>query len=586
MKRKTTAQEPEGPWTRSRLIGLLLLAGALCYASSLPGALFWDSEVLILDNVFLRGFSHLKDIWTTSVTAGAGELTNYYRPLPVTLLLLEYQLWGPNPPGYHAVSILLHLAVATLLFLWTERLAGRKAAFWTALLFTLHPIQNETVNYADHFEGILAMLFGLSALLLRVDGRRAASLLALALALLSKEEGAVFFPIIALYERYRPINDDEASGPWSGRLMGLWPESLLFLAYAALRLSVFNFLRLPIGEFGAQKGVYGGLALRLLTFPKALLVYLRLQVLPTGLHFDRDMPPASSLGDASAWAALGLGAAILGLLWRWSSKAGRWGLLWFLAALLPYCGLLPFNNLLAEHFLYIPSAGMFLTAVLLAQGPLDRLPKALSGALIAALLGFYGVQGFHRNRDWQDPVRIYLTTLKGNPASYRAANNLGAEYFRKGRLADAKAAFDASLRANPAYHPALNNIGAVAEAEGRLPEALQWYLRSAQARPDYALAHKNAAGIWHKLGKPADTEKEARAALGAHPQYADALDLLAASLFEQGRKPEALEALLRSAALSPSRQTYMNLAILYAALGEKEKSQEARRSAEQIGVRR
>ncbi|MEK9146226.1 MAG: tetratricopeptide repeat protein, partial [Elusimicrobiota bacterium] len=428
------------------------------------------------------------------MTAGAGELTNYYRPLPVTLLLLQYQLWGPHPLGYHAFSILLHLAVTTLLFLWTERIAGRKAAFWTALLFTLHPIHNETVNYADHFEGILAMVFGLGALLLR-QKRRFCSLIALALSLLCKEEGAVFIPIIALFEWYRPINNDEASGPWSRRFMGLWPEFLVFSCYAGLRLTVFNFLHLPIGEFGAQQGAYGGLALRLLTFAKALVVYLRLLILPMGLHFDRDMPPASSPADPWAWGALVLGAAILSLLWRWSAKAGRWGLLWFLAALLPYCGLLPFNNLLAEHFLYIPSAGIFLTAVLLAEGPLGRLPRLLSCALVAALLGFYGAQGLRRNRDWQDPVRIYLSTLAGNPGSYRAANNLGTEYYRKGKLSDARSAFDASLRANPAYHPALNNVGAVVEAEGRLAEALQWYLRSAQAQPDYALAHKNAACI-------------------------------------------------------------------------------------------
>ena len=416
------------------------------------------------------------------------------------------------------------------------------------------------------------MLSALGALLLRVTGRRAARFLRRP-SLLCKEEGAVFIPIITLFEWYRPASHQEASGHLSRRLLGLWPEFLVFSAYAGLRLTVFNFLHLPIGEFGAQKGAYGGLALRLLTFAKALVVYLHLLILPTGLHFDRDMPPASSMTDPWAWGALALGAAILSLMWRWSSKAGRWGLLWFLAALLPYCGLLPFNNLLAEHFLYIPSAGIFLTAVLLAEGPLGRLPRFLSTALVAALLGFHGAQGLRRNRDWQDPVRIYRTTLAGNPGSYRAANNLGTEFFKKGKLADAKAAFEASLQANPVYHPALNNVGAVVEAEGRLSEALGWYMRSAQARPDYALAHKNAAGIWLKLGKSAEAEKEARAALEAHPRYVDALDLLAASLFDQGRRAEALEPLLRSAALSPKPQTYLNLSILYSSLA-KRKAQE------------
>ncbi|MEK9146227.1 MAG: hypothetical protein AAB339_11510, partial [Elusimicrobiota bacterium] len=91
--------------------------------------------------------------------------------------------------------------------------------------------------------------------------------------------------------------------------------------------------------------------------------------------------------------------------------------------------------------------------------------------------------------------------------------------------------------------------------------------------------HKNAAGIWLRLGKSAEAEKEARAALEAHPQYVDALDLLAASLFDQGRKAEALEPLLRSAALAPKPQTYLNLSILYSSLGQKEKAQEARQAS-------
>ncbi|MBI5243844.1 MAG: tetratricopeptide repeat protein [Elusimicrobia bacterium] len=567
---------------RGRLLALLLLAGAICYLNSLPGTIFWDSEVLILNNVFLRSFSYLSKIWTTSVMAGGGEITNYYRPLPVTLLLLEYQLWGAKALGYHVVSILLHLGAASLLFLWTEKLTrSRWSAFWAALLFTVHPIQNETVNYIDHFEGILALIFGLAALLLRRRGFRLCALAALGASLICKEEGAVFLPILALLELFRPSDDPKAqdSRPWIARLWSLWPEVMLFGAYVLLRLTAFNFLQLQPLEFGAQKGAYASLGLRLLTFAKALLTYFRLLALPVGLHFDRDMAPASA-ADPAAWGALLLAGFILLMLWRLSSKPGRWGILWFLAALLPYCGLVPFNNILAEHFLYIPCAGLFLTAALLGQRALASFPKPLAGAMLAALLGFYAAQNIRRNRDWQSPERIYISTLAGNPGSYRAANNLGAEFFRMSRLKEARAAFDAALRANPVYPPALNNIGAVEEAEGRLQEALEWYLKSGKAQPTYSLALKNASGLYLKLNRAADAQRLARDALAVQPEYAEAWQALGASLFNQGKKKEALEPLLKAASIAPTAEIYGNLALVYKSLGEKEKAEEARRRAQ------
>ncbi|HAH07275.1 MAG TPA: hypothetical protein DCM05_12255 [Elusimicrobia bacterium] len=573
-KRLKTAAVPEPG--RRRLLALALGLGALCWLSVLPGILFWDSEVLILNNVFLRSFEYLGKIWTTSVTAGGGEINNYYRPFPVTLLLLQYQLWGPSPVGYHAVSVLLHLLATALLFLWTERVSGsRKTAFLTSVLFCLHPVQNETVNYVDHFEGILALVFGLCALLAREGGRRLLSLAALALSLLCKEEGAVFFPILALRELF--LVEEK---PSLKALLRLWPEALLFGVYAGLRLSVFNFLDLPVTAFGAQKGAYAGLPLRLLTFAKALTTYLGLFVFPAGLHFDRDMAPVASLADLSAWGALALDGLVLGGLWRLSGRAGRWGLLWFLCGLLPYCGLLPFNNILAEHFLYIPSAGLLLTAALL----LERLLKdAARTAALAAVCGVFLWQNTAYNRVWQSDERVYLRTLSGNPKSFRAANNLGTVYFKQKRLAEARQAFGLSLQANPAYPPALNNLGATAEAEGKLGEALEWYLRSAAAQESYALAHKNAAGALQRAGRLAEAESYARTALRYHPEYMEAWHILGITLFQQGRRQEGLDCLLKARSIGEDLDLNRNLAIVYKTLGEPEKAEAARRRYEAMG---
>ncbi len=571
---------------------IVLAAGALVYLNALPGILFWDSEVLILNNVFLRSFRYLPEIYTTSVMAGGGAVTNYYRPIPVAFLLLQYQLWGTSPLGYHAVTILAHLAAAGLVFAWVRRLSGTaRLGFWTALLFVLHPIQNETVNYVDHIEGILALIFGLLALILYTDKKRWLSLLPWAACLLCKEEGVVIFLFLSLYQFLRPDADQADSRPLRERLRGmlhLWPHASVLGAYVILKLTVFNFLRLSITEYGAQKGAYGELGLRLLTFAKALAVYAKLLLVPIGLHFDRDMEPVSTYANLGAWACAAGAITVFWLLWRTlgdkdrSARTGRYGLLCTAAALLPYSGLVPFNNILAEHFLYIPTIGLFLALVVLAAKHHSRLPAELAAGLLGGLLVFYAAQDFRRNRDWQDPSRLYETTLKGNPKSFRAANNLGAEYFRKGNILDARRKFAQALAAHATYAPALNNIGAVEEAQGNLNAALHWYARSAKADPAYSLAHKNTAGIHLKLKHFKNAEAAANMALRHYPQYADAWNLLGAALFSQHRLDEAVEALERSAVLRPSRAAFLNLALVYRSLGMSEKERAARTAASRL----
>jgi tetratricopeptide (TPR) repeat protein len=524
VKQQRAAAPPERIWRWALLAAALALVP---YLNSLPGILFWDSEVLILKNVFLRSFSHLPEIWTTSVTAGGGEPNNYYRPLPVTLLLLQYQLWGPKAVGYHAVALAIHALNAGLLFLLARRLlggllGGRWAALWCALFFAFHPVQNETVNYVDHFEGTLACSFGLAAVLTWLSGRRYVSASMFALSLLCKEEGAVFLPILAMHE----LLSAESRRDLIARWLRLWPHALVFGIYALLRMTVFDFLDLPFGQFSAQQGAYAPLGLRLLTFAKALATYLRLLVWPSGLHFDRDMAPASGWGDAAAWACAALCAAVLAGLWRLAKGdfAARFGLAWFACGLLPYSGLLAFNNILAEHFLYIPSAGLLLALVSLLRGALTS-PGAVP-AFAALILAAFCAVNWRRNADWQDPARLYATTLQGNPKSFRAANNLGVEHFRSGRFPEAQAAFMAALRAKPDYAPALNNVGAVAEHFARYKEALEWYGRSAQADPTYYLARKNLAVLNLRGGRLKEAREHAEALARLYPGEPEAAEIL------------------------------------------------------------
>lgn len=537
--RKRPAIPPERyPW---------LCAGAafLPYLASLPGKLFWDSEVLILNNVYLRDLSFLPKLFTSSVMEGGGVLTNFYRPVATTILMLCWQVWGPNPLGYHLLNVALHALNAALVYKLAERLElDRRAALVAALLFALHPIQSEQVNYPDHVEGILALTFGLSSVLSYLRGASPAATAAFyALALLSKEEGAVFGPILGILWLRR-------EKPSFATFKALLPSALVAAAYVALRLTALNFLDLPIGQFGAQEGAYAPLPARLLTFAKALMLYARLFALPYGLHFDRDMAAAAP-GELSAWACAAGAAVLFGLLWRVSDARGRFGVLWFFAGLLPYCGLVPFNNVVGEHFLYIPSVGLFMAVALLARRvPQSLLAPPARAAALATLALVYAAMDVRRSLVWQDPIKLYESTLAGNPRSYRAASNLGVERFRLKDLDGAERGFQQALAVKPDYAVALNNMGAVYESRERLAAALHYYRKAVEADPKYLLARRNLAALQLDLGNVAEGLKQLEELLALNESYDQAWKLMGVAYFLKGDHTRARGALRRGLELA------------------------------------
>ena len=126
--------------------------------------------------------------------------TGLYRPLTTLSLMFNYAVLGggENPAGYHVLNLLLHWVNAVLVYcLALAVLADAWAAFFTAALFTTHPIATEAVTNIIGRADLLATLAVLGGTLLYLRSgqesgrRRTAWLLGLALGttlgLLAKE---------------------------------------------------------------------------------------------------------------------------------------------------------------------------------------------------------------------------------------------------------------------------------------------------------------------------------------------------------------------------------------------------------------
>ena len=85
------------------------------------------------------------------------------RPLTWFTFWLNYQMVGREPLLWHAVNLVLHVACAVVLYRLLRRMVPH-AALFAALIFALHPIQAEPVDYVYARAILLSTFFSLLAI--------------------------------------------------------------------------------------------------------------------------------------------------------------------------------------------------------------------------------------------------------------------------------------------------------------------------------------------------------------------------------------------------------------------------------------
>ena len=545
------------------ILALILLAGFAVYFNSLKGEFLWDDIHFIKNNTYLRSWSHLPEIFTSDVAAGSGMRYDYYRPLATFTYLIDYSFFRLESRGYHLFSIIYHLLVGlSIYFLVGLLFRDRLLAGLTAIFWLIHPLQTETVAYISGRPDSLVALFVLLTIILYLRQMRSSGLYFLMClsglaAVLSRENCVVLPALILLYHfifRRRV------------RLSLFAPILLLILAYVTGRLFFLNSPHLapPLGE-----RITGSLA--------ALVSYLRLLLFPIhlhqeyGWHFSPLFSPGVLLGAG--------GLATLFLLWlrgpsfreasRESVLLFRFGVGWFFVALLPMSGIYPIKANLAEHWLYLPSIGFFLV---LSRGVLFLSRKAAPRPVIAALGALalcWGALTVHQNGYFRDPFTFYRRSARYSPFSARLRNNLGIQYYLRGREEEGIECFKKALELDPEYPEACNNLGQIYMNRGREREAEALLVKAISINPGYADGYNNLGILFSRRGEPEKSLRFLEKAARLNPLDPGILFNLGIVLEKAGKDEEAIRALKRSLLLYPDRApAYSHLARLYYRKGE------------------
>ncbi len=192
-----------------------------------------DDNAYVVANEHVRQGLSLHNAWWALT---ALEAANWH---PVTWLshLMDVSLFGMNPHGHHATSLVIHVLNVLLLFFWLRSATGAvwKSAF-VAAVFAVHPLALESVAWIAERKNVLSTFFLLLTLLAYLwyvskprVGRYLLVALALALGLMAKPM-LVTVPFVLLLLDYWPLDRlTRASTSRNDGETALSPSKIFFL---------------------------------------------------------------------------------------------------------------------------------------------------------------------------------------------------------------------------------------------------------------------------------------------------------------------------------------------------------------------
>jgi protein O-mannosyl-transferase len=528
--------------SRSRDIGFaaaIVMGTVVAYLPALGGQLLWDDDWYVTR----RTLQSLHGLWRIWAEPGA---TEQYYPLLHSIFWIQHRVFGDNPMGYHAFTLLLHVAASILLGCVLRRLAV-PGAWLAAMVFALHPVHVESVAWISEQKNTLSLVCFLASALayFRFDETRrtsdyAAALTWFVLSLLIKTV-TVTLPaallVVLWWKRGRlhARRDVRPLLPW----LVLGAAAGLFSSWVERRFlgAEGQAFELPFAD-------------RILVAGRAVWFYLGHLVWPLNLNFiyTRWRPDSASLRQ---WMFPLAAFALGGLLWsiRKRARAPLAAYLIFVGTLFPVLGFVNLYGALFsfvwDHWQYLPDIAPIAlgTAALALAG--NRLAPALQGArpYMAGALGLaLGSMTWIHCGVFHDPETLYTTTLARNPYCWMAENNLAITLKQSGRLAESIGHYQNALRMEPNRPEIIrNNLGIALAGVGRFPEAVQQYDAALKIKPEYVDAESNLAIALAKSGRVPEAIAHFEAALRLSPDRADIRGFLARALLVSGNVDGAIE---------------------------------------------
>jgi flagellar biogenesis protein FliO len=511
------------------------------------GFIGFDDNRYVYENAYVQSGLN----WNSIRQAFSSELvekSSNWHPLTWLSLMLDYQIFGLNPSGYHLINLLFHVMNTILIFLIFRRMTKTlwPSAF-VACLFAIHPLHVESVAWIAERKDVLSTFFwmltlGAYSYYVEHPGFRRYSLVLLffVLGLIAKPM-LVTLPFVLLLLDYWPlrrfgeIKPDhkiktevfeavtsakqkkksktkqavkerlEVKKPadpeykWSLIYPLLWEKVPLFVL--AILSSIVTYIaqeKRAVKSFEAIP-----LFVRIGNAFISYITYIGKMIWPSNLAVLYPHPVVLLLWQVlgSVFLLIAITLAVFWMVKKFPYLATGW--LWYAGTLVPVIGIVQVGDqAMADRYTYIPLIGLF---IIVAWGVPDLLKKwnhrkeVLFTSSVLSILCL-SIITWTQVGYWQNNITLFNHTLKVTDYNCLIYNNRGNTYYIIGNYKQAIEDYDRAIEIKPDYTDAYNNRGAAYNHLGNYRQAIEDYGRAIEINPSYAKAYLNRAIVYLNKG--------------------------------------------------------------------------------------
>ncbi len=558
------------------ILSLILLSTLAIYLKTLGYGYYFDDQFIFERSNHIT-FSNLRN----------GLKRN--RPLSFVLWLIISTIGGLKPASFHGVAVIMHLLCGLSFYFMLRTIIKNTrigfgefntfAPLGILAIFLLHPLQTESVVYSFQAMSVLPWaMSGFIAIACYVKYRDSGSKFYLgALFLLTflasaSRESAIVLPVCLWLVEWIFFCEGRVK-----ESLQRWPIFLICLGLSAATIAIgASFVSYSTSGMGFGYKLIPPFSYLITEFV-VIMKYLRLLFIPIGQNLDHDFSIFTSLLSLKPFLSL---LALIGILTSgfYSIKKNpmfSFGILWFFLFLAPTSTVMPIRDVIFEHRMYMPIAGLsisfFSMIILLKNKPLINKLKFntfLSFAL--TLIAFtLGATTFFRLNVWENSFTLWSDAVKKSYNKARPHGNLGFALAKQGKFEEAIFHYSEALKIHPHFPEVRNNIGMALVKQGKFPDAIKHYNRALRINPQSAPLRNNLGFALVEQGKTEEAIEHYYEALKVNPNFQEAHINLGIAFLKLGQIEEASRHYYEALRVNPNNEnTYNHLGNLMAQVGK------------------
>ena len=482
----------------------------------------------------------------------------FYRPAQNISFMLDAQLGGKEPWGYHLSNILIHILTVIALFFFLKKIRIKaEISFLLSLLFSIHPLFTNAVAWIPARGDLLLGLFTLLSFITFLEYFESRKIIyfilhafVFLLAVFSKET-AVLLPVVILSCLY-----------FVARGKFILKDIIPFLAVWSIIFVLYYYLRLGVLKGKGNPGLFG-----IVPFIKNLPV---IPITFGKFFLPRNLSSLPLFDTVSLIIGMILLVIFIALAFKYKNGNSRiiiWGAFWFLSFTVPA---MLFRTYMAdvgieyaEYRTYLPMMGILVIIGILCSKLMDRFSFNSILKISIPVILVYAAIAFTYSTVFADPISFYTSAINANSRNAIAFNSRGNEYYNGGNVQQAMADYERAIEIFPFYSAPIFNEGVVYYKQGDYIKAD--YLYSQALKYDtlspvltslrFSILY-NYAGEKMALNKYDEAVVLLKKAEKESPETSELYNNLGYAYFSSGKKDSALYAYSRAIELKPNSAFY------------------------------